>query len=341
MKTREGNELNAAGGNLRNILKKAWQKRRDYIEGNDIMAYRLVTKEEMGWASGTGLPVAVDIYTGETNKAAVIQIYDADVNEKEMMNLEDILAEDFQIGKIFYKKRYRVKEDIDAGGELNEKAVEMVVEENEGKFLINLNNYLDTGLFLDHREARKWVKSYVAKKVAENDDFTVLNLFAYTGSFSVYAAQGGAKMTHTVDLSKTYCDWARRNFELNGMAREMHWIYRMDTFEFYKYAARKGLLFDLIILDPPTFSRNKGQNFSVQRDHFDLIKGAASLLKPEGEILFSNNCLDFELDRRLENGYIITNTQSKTVPLDFKVEPEDAGYDATPQIHNSYLIRKA
>jgi 23S rRNA (cytosine1962-C5)-methyltransferase len=355
-----GNEARS----LRDILSSAWNRRRDYVMGNELEAFRLVTKEEMGWAGGYGLPVAVDIYgyrspAAETGDAAVIQIYDADVlgsgEGAELEDLKDWLKSEFGVTRFFYKRRFRVKETPDAGGELAEEPVEMVIQENGLKFLINLNNYLDTGLFLDHREARLWTREFVQKKIDEKssesdknpratgDDgagFSVLNLFAYTGSFSVYAAAGGAEMTHTVDLSKTYCDWARRNFELNEMAKEKHWIYRMDTFEFYKYAARKKLQFDLIILDPPTFSRNKGQNFSVQRDHFDLIEGAAALLKPQGEILFSNNCLDFVLDNRLSKSYKIDNIQNKTVPPDFWVDPKLAGWDFVPQIHNSYLISK-
>lgn len=340
---------------LRSILAAAWAKRKSYIEAGGFSVYRLVTKEEMGWKEGTGLSVAVDIYKGvvaaglQNEKSAivcaVVQVYDASVWESAgLVDLEKVLRSDFQVEQVFYKRRFRVKEAVDAGGELMESPLEMVVQENGLKFLVNLNNYLDTGLFLDHREARLWTRKYIEKKrqtVQPKADvnFTVLNLFAYTGSFSVYAAAGGAQMTHTVDLSKTYCEWARRNFELNGMARENHWIYRMDIFEFYKYAARKKLQFDLIILDPPTFSRNKGSNLSVQRDHFELIAGAATFLKPAGEILFSNNCLDFVMDSRVGKDYSVTNLQNKTVPIDFWVDPKLAGWDYVPQIHNSFLIR--
>jgi 23S rRNA (cytosine1962-C5)-methyltransferase len=233
-----------------------------------------------------------------------------------------------------------VKDTPEAGGEIDAPVFELMIREYGHYFLVNLSNYLDTGLFLDHRDTRKWVEEMVRERAAVNPDFQVLNLFAYTGSFSVYAAAGGASMTHTVDLSKTYCDWARRNLELNHFAKEQHWIYRMDTFEFYKYAGRKNLKFDFIILDPPTFSRNKGNNFGVQRDHYDLVRGSMAMLRDGGELLFSNNCLDFVLDFRIKRDFEVHNVQNLTVPIDFRVDKEAAEDDLYRQIHNSFLIRR-
>lgn len=168
----------------------------------------------------------------------------------------------------------------------------------------------------------------------------VLNLFAYTGSFSVYA-EGGAKLTHTVDLSKTYCEWARNNFALNDMPEDKNWIYRMEAFEFYKYAKRKALKFDLIIIDPPTFSRSKEANFSVQKDHARLLKGAGDLLNPDGLILFSNNCLDFQMDEQVNKQFEVKDIQSETIPQDFWLNTiATEWWTSRNQIHNCYLIRK-
>jgi 23S rRNA (cytosine1962-C5)-methyltransferase len=317
---------------IKSNLQTAWKRRQAYVESHLLSAYRLVTQEELE------MPLAVDIYSD----CAVLQIYDEYLDQAGIDEVKTVLSADFQISGFFEKRRYRVKESPEAGGDLKEKPVEKVINENGHKFLVNLNNYLDTGLFLDHRETRSMVERMVSEKVeGGNNDVQVLNLFAYTGSFSVYAAAGGAAMTHTVDLSKTYCEWARRNLELNGCLAERNWVYRMDVWEFYRYAARKGLSFDLIIIDPPTFSRNKESNFSVQRDQVKLIDGAASLLREGGKILFSNNCLDFELDSGLEKRFLIKNIQNETIPMDFWIDTIHRDWLQSPnQIHNCFILEK-
>lgn len=319
---------------LKATLKKAWEKRESYIEKGKLQAFRLITKEELD------APMAVDIYGYDAKPCAVMQQYDYDISEEDLNLLEEVLRSEFRVQEFFYKKRFRVKDTPEAGGEINGPMFELVIQEYGHYFLVNLSNYLDTGLFLDHRDTRKWVEEMVRERAAVNKDFQVLNLFAYTGSFSVYAAAGGASMTHTVDLSKTYCDWARRNMEMNHFAKEQHWIYRMDTFEFYKYAARKNLKFDFIILDPPTFSRNKGDNFGVQRDHYALVMGSIEMLREGGELLFSNNCLDFVLDWRIKRDFEVKNVQNLTVPIDFRVDSEGAEDDLYRQIHNCFLIKR-
>lgn len=357
---------------LEHHLAAAWNRRKAYIKANRIEAFRLARQEELE------MPVAVDVYGNAEggDRTAVLQIYDEQVDRESVEKLKEILTVEFGVKDFFEKRRYRVKDAPEAGGDLREAQVEMVVTEYGHKFLLNLNNYLDTGLFLDHRETRRMVEKMVADMGARGEGAVasesasgrgrartggrteagvearagrrgeggargvqVLNLFAYTGSFSVYAAAGGAEMTHTVDLSKTYCDWARRNLELNGFPADKNWIYRMDAMEFYRYAARKGLTFDLIIIDPPTFSRNKESNFSVQRDQVELIEGAASLLRVGGRILFSNNCLNFQLATSLQTKFSVTDIQHETVPLDFWIDTgrgewwEDQG-----QIHNCFLM---
>ena len=343
---------------LRHHLNAAWQRRQSYIQSNRIEAFRLISQEELE------MPVAVDCY-GESVECkaqseklggrgrggifdsgagvGVLQVYDEQVDRESVEALKDVLREDFGVEVFFEKRRYRVKDAPESGGDLREAPVEKIVSEYGHKFILNLNNYLDTGLFLDHRETRRRVEQMVRSLVAgvggDGPGVQVLNLFAYTGSFSVYAAAGGAAMTHTVDLSKTYCDWARRNLELNGFAADRHWIYRMDALEYYRYAARKGLTFDLVIIDPPTFSRNKDSNFSVQRDHQQLIEGAASLLRPGGQIIFSNNCLDFQMSPNIERNFTVRNIQSETIPQDFWIDTVNNEYwGEQNQIHNCYLI---
>ncbi|MFA4814819.1 MAG: class I SAM-dependent methyltransferase [Candidatus Gracilibacteria bacterium] len=236
---------------------------------NSLEAYRLLRTPDL----------AVDIY----KDMAVIHIFGAMPNKTE---LETSLRKQVPIREFFYKDR-RGK---GAGEAIKTKHQEIVVEENGHKFLINLSDYLDVGFFLDHRETRKWIEGQSKGK-------TVLNTFAYTGSFSVYAACGGAQKTTSVDLSETYCEWIKQNLALNHLPPEKNWVYKMDTLEFFRYAKRKDLHYDIIIIDPPTFSKNKGQTFSVERDYPTLINGALELLNEDGFILFSNNCTGFHMDR--------------------------------------------
>ncbi len=142
---------------------------------------------------------------------------------------------------------------------------------------------LSCGLFLDQRENRAWVARVAHGK-------SVLNLFAYTGAFSVAAAMGGASKVTTVDLSKNYMEWSKRNFALNGVAVETHAFHAMDTMAYLKYAKKKSLVFDLIVCDPPSFSRDKkGHTFRVEKDFPELIEAALLVLAPGGSLLFSNN----------------------------------------------------
>jgi 23S rRNA (cytosine1962-C5)-methyltransferase len=247
-----------------------------------------------------GLPgFAVDIY----GKNAVIHLFEASAI-KYMGDIEKALRDTLQITDCFYKNR------TDADLRLPVKPhKEIVIQEYGCKFLINLTDYLDTGLFLDHRDTRRWIGSLSAGK-------TVLNTFAYTGSFSVYAALGGAAMTYSVDLSKTYCEWTKQNLGLNGLPAKTNWIYKMDTLEFFKYARKKKLVFDIIIIDPPTFSKNKGKHFSVQKDYPRLINEALGLLAPGGFILFSNNYKVFVLNRKAFAACQITEKKD-TIPPDF------------------------
>lgn len=182
-------------------------------------------------------------------------------------------------------------------------------EEYGHRFIINLSDYLDTGLFLDHRETRKWIQSLSRGK-------SVLNTFAYTGSFSVYAACGGAAATYSVDLSRVYCEWIKENLALNGLSPENNLVYKMDTLEFLRYARKKGLVFDIIIIDPPTFSKNKGKSFSVQKDHPVLINEALDILSPSGFILFSNNYREFKINYR-EIKASSVKEKKNSIPPDF------------------------
>lgn len=147
-----------------------------------------------------------------------------------------------------------------------------------------------------------------------------LNLFAYTGSFTVYAATGGAISSVTVDLSNTYQDWSRRNFELNGLDLSRHSLVRADVFRYLQDAAAAGERFDLIVMDPPSFSNSKKMLdiLDVQRDQQRLVDGAMALLAPGGVLYFSNNLRGFKLDPALAERYRVEDISAKSVPEDFR-----------------------
>ncbi|NHR06254.1 SAM-dependent methyltransferase [Chromobacterium haemolyticum] len=190
---------------------------------------------------------------------------------------------------------------------------DFIVNEFGQRFIVNLDAYLDTGLFLDHRNTRKRVREEAAGK-------RFLNLFAYTGSFTVYAACGGAISSETVDMSNTYQDWSRRNFELNGLDLARHQLVRADVFQYLEEAVDGGKQFDLIVMDPPTFSNSKKMRdiLDVQRDHVWLIDYAMALLAPGGTLYFSNNLRSFKLDERLADDYVISDISAQSVPEDFR-----------------------
>lgn len=195
------------------------------------------------------------------------------------------------------------------------------VQEGKAQFLVNLHDYLDTGLFLDHRLMRE-------RLGAEAEGKRVLNLFCYTATASVHAALGGAAYTTSVDLSPTYLDWAQRNFDLNGLS-DRHRLQRGDVMA---WIAEGDSAFDLIFCDPPTFSNTKKTQrvFDVQRDHTALIEHCMRRLAPGGTLYFSNNYRGFKLDPALGERFAVADISDKTIDFDFK---------RRPNIHRVWQIR--
>jgi 23S rRNA (cytosine1962-C5)-methyltransferase len=168
-------------------------------------------------------------------------------------------------------------------------------------------------LFLDHRETRRLVQSEAAGK-------RMLNLFAYTGSFTVYAAKGGAVETTTVDLSNTYLDWAERNFALNGLDPARHGTVRADVLQWLPTAVREKRRFDLIVCDPPTFSNSKRMAgfFDVQERHPEIINHCLRLLRPQGVLYFSANYRGFKLNAERLLPCDLQEITAKTIPPDYR-----------------------
>lgn len=214
----------------------------------------------------------------------------------------------------FMKHRARQRGN-DQYQRVGDRSFTKVVEEAGLKFKVNLSDYLDTGLFLDHRNTRAMVR-----EAAEGKRF--LNLFAYTGSFSVYAAAGGAAETVTVDLSQNYLDWAAENMRLNGFEGDQHRFVAADTLEFLdRMIARGGQgYFDLVVVDPPTFSNSKKleRDWDVQRDYVELLQKVLTVTRSGGVIYFSTNSRRFKFDEAAINDVSCREISKQTVPEDFR-----------------------
>jgi 23S rRNA (guanine2445-N2)-methyltransferase / 23S rRNA (guanine2069-N7)-methyltransferase len=196
-------------------------------------------------------------------------------------------------------------------------AGETVIAHEHGlKFKINLQDYLDTGLFLDHRLTRKLIAGISVDK-------SFLNLFAYTGTATVYAAAGGASSTTTVDMSNTYLSWARENLRLNGFAGKQHEFIREDCLVWLAEAEKQGKRYQLIFLDPPTFSNSKrmDRTLDIKRDHVELIRQTASLLDDNGILIFSCNARGFKLDEKGLSEYALRDITRITTTEDYRRKP--------------------
>jgi 23S rRNA (cytosine1962-C5)-methyltransferase len=193
---------------------------------------------------------------------------------------------------------------------LDARKAEFEVTENGLQFIVNLSDYLDTGLFLDHRITRGMVSEWSRNK-------KVLNLFCYTGSFSVYAMAGGATEVVSADLSNTYLQWAERNLRLNFPGAQQAQYIQADVLQYLATIPTER--FDLIILDPPTFSNSKRMNdfFDVQQHHAGLINECLRILTPGGMLLFSTNYTKFQLDAPNINATEIIDITKATTPFDF------------------------
>jgi 23S rRNA (guanine2445-N2)-methyltransferase / 23S rRNA (guanine2069-N7)-methyltransferase len=267
--------------------------------------------------------VSVDLYG---NNLVVCRYSNLKFQERDEANFEIVLNELKEILKIseeriFVKERARQK-GISQYQKVSQTDVRDEVFEGPLKFIVNLSDYLDTGLFLDHRASRKWVRENSAGK-------RVLNLFCYTATVSANALYGGATEVVSVDLSSTYLDWAIENFKLNQLDRKSHQVIRADVLSWLSGLPRSEK-FDLIFLDPPSFSNSKKMksDFDVQNDHQWMIGRCMEHLSGNGVLFFSNNLRSFKLSSVLTEKYRCTEITGKTLPPDFRNE----------LIHHSWLF---
>ena len=261
-------------------------------------------------------PFAIDIYDDKLyvaeykrNHALTDEEYETWLDEslQVMQEVLGIVAEN-----IFVKQRQRKQGRQGQYEKVDSAKNEFIVNENGLKFLVNLSDYLDTGLFLDHRTTRQMVRE-------KSEGKHVLNLFCYTGSFSVYAAAGKAAAVTSVDLSKTYLQWATENMKLNGFTDTSKYQYLSADVLQYLDTLRPNQ-FDLIILDPPTFSNSKRMKdfLDIQRDHVMLINQCLHSLKPGGLLYFSTNFRRFKLDTEQVKASSMRDITRQTTPFDFE-----------------------
>lgn len=314
----EGISLSPGAEMLANRIRKNIKSIGEWAEKNGISCYRLYDADMPEYA------VAIDIY----DKWGHVQEYEApksidqtkaDTRLKEIM---DLLPQVLHIpsNRLFLKIRKRQKGTFQYPKFDDQRRFHQVQEGN-CVFLVNFTDYLDTGLFLDHRLTRLMVQDMAKGK-------RFLNLFGYTGAASVHAAKGGAITTTTVDMSKTYIEWAKKNMALNAVKGPNHEFIQADCREWLASEKRK---FDLVFLDPPTFSNSKRMDgtLDIQRDHAELLKMTARLLSSRGVLIFSNNNRKFKMDIESFPGLIIEDITKTTIPKDF---------ERNPRIHNCWKI---
>ncbi|WP_041397246.1 class I SAM-dependent methyltransferase [Spirochaeta africana] len=296
---------------LINRLKKRRRHLWKWAKRNDITCFRLYDRDI------PEIPFVIDEYEGHLNMAEYNRPHDRSPEEHavwiEAMRDAAARGVGVPLERVFLKARERQRGSAQYE-KLDQQQVEVIGTEHGLKFILNMSDYVDTGLFLDHRTTRRYVMDMAFGA-------RMLNLFAYTGSFSVYAAAGGAEHTLSVDLSNTYCDWARRNLDLNGPFPGRHEILCMDVFSFLKEAVTQQQRYDVIVLDPPTFSNSKKMDgvLDVQRDHPQLIDWCYRLLAPQGTLLFSTNFRKFKLDTAgMPRGAAIRELTPRTIPEDFR-----------------------
>ncbi|WP_272993572.1 bifunctional 23S rRNA (guanine(2069)-N(7))-methyltransferase RlmK/23S rRNA (guanine(2445)-N(2))-methyltransferase RlmL [Porticoccus hydrocarbonoclasticus] len=305
-----------------NRLKKNARKLAGWLKASGVSCYRLYDADMPEYA------VAIDVYQDAIHVqeyAPPITVDEASAN-RHLTEIRQALLSLYpeSRGKLFFKERRRQKGDSQyqrqpSGSSHN---ALQVVTEGAARFEVNLSDYLDTGLFLDHRPVRRMIGATARGK-------RVLNLFCYTAAASVHAALGGATSSLSIDMSNSYLEWAGRNFALNGLDLKQHQLLRADCLEWLE---REQGAFDLVFLDPPTFSNSKKmeQVLDIQRDHGALIGHAMAVLAPGGTLVFSNNFRKFSMDEAVLQNWQVEAITEQTFDPDFQRDQK---------LHNCWLIR--
>lgn len=318
----DSEKLNQQKEFFTNRIKKNEKQLRKWRKKENITCWRVYDKDI------PEIPVVIECYNNAIHAAEyrTFKIEDEKAREIWLNDLLKVAAAALGINEenIYFKFRKRQK-----GLQQYEKFAEtrrrIIVEENDLRFIVNLTDYIDTGLFLDHRITRDMVRSI-------SEGRRILNLFSYTGSFSVYAADGGADQTISVDLSNTYLSWAEENFRLNGLYNGKQKFIKDDVFHYLKEAQKKGERFDLAIIDPPTFSNSKMSNhvLDIQKDYAKLLNNLLPLLNSDADVFFSTNFTRFKPDNTTLMYTKIEDITGVTIPPDFR----------NKKIHYCYHLKK-
>ena len=303
--------LSAGGQMVANRLQKNLKKLAKWRQANEVECFRVYDADMPEYA------VAIDVYGGDIHMAeyaAPKSVKEADANRRfdEVLDAVQVVFNVEDRSEIAVKRRSKQRglQQYERVSTRNERRL---VNELGAKLWVNLYDYLDTGLFLDHRPIRARIREEAAGK-------RFLNLFCYTGVASVHAGLGGARYSTSVDLSNTYLDWYRENLAINGLSDQKHRAVKGDVLAWLK--EEEGV-YDLILLDPPTFSNSKSTSadFDVQRDHEVLLSLTMDRLSDEGVLYFSNNNRRFELATALTERYTVQDITGETLGPDFERAP--------------------
>ena len=303
---------------LGNRVRKTARHRRKWARREGVTCYRLYDRDI------PELPLVIDWYEGRLHVAAYTRGEPSPDDDAELWLIQMALGAASALGidddEVYVKTRQRQRGLAQYQKRAHARP-RFVVTEGGHRFYVDLDGYLDTGLFLDQRLAR-------ARLAQAAEGKRVLNLFGYTGTFTVYAAGGGAVATTTVDMSNTYLKWAAENLDLNGFGGPAHELVRADVGPWLAAAIARKARYDLIVVDPPTFSNSKRMQgvFEVQRDHPQLIAEAFAVLERGGGLLFSTNARRFKLALPKRSNMIVEEITDATVPLDFPRRPHRSWY---------------
>lgn len=306
---------------FKNRIRKNYRHVKKWAKRTKTNCFRIYDREIREY------PLAIDYYDGRFCVHFFANPIDGDECPEEMADeVVKTISDIFNAPSDRIYWRTRIKREKTQQYEKADSTKEFfTVLEYGVKFKINLLDYLDTGLFLDHRETRKII-------AAEAKGKRILNLFAYTCSFSVHAAVAGSLFTKSVDMSNTYTEWGKDNFKLNGLSLDNNEIVRADCLKFLDEEIRSDKKYDIVIVDPPTISRSKKMDvmFDIQFDYIVLLKKSLALLADGGTIFFSTNSRKFAFDETLFDGCSIKEISHKTLPIDFH----------DPKIHRCWKIAR-
>lgn len=317
---RLANPLSEGAQMAYNRLKKNLNELKPIMEAQGVSCYRIYDADMPEYSA------AIDIYEGKwinLQEYAPPATIEKEAAERRLYEL--VLATERATGidiENIYIKQRKEQKGKEQYKKLASKNKFYIAKENGVQFLVNFTDYLDTGIFLDHRPIRKFIQEN-----SKNKRF--LNLFCYTGTASLDAVKGGALSTTSVDASATYLDWAMENFKLNGYSTDIgNFFYRSDALDYLWDTFDK---YDLIFCDPPTFSNSKSRDtFDVQRDHSRLIDACMMHLEKNGMLIFSNNFRRFKMDEYITSKYAVEDFTASTIGDDFARDPK---------IHKCYIIK--